>query len=215
MILPGELWHWLLLGLLAVLFNATPVLAPPTWAMLAWFGVQYNLPILPLAIVGAAGSTLGRIILALASRWLGQRVIPARRRADAERAAELIRQNSRLNLPALALFAAGPIPKAVLFMAAGIARLPLLPGAIAYGCGRAAMYLGALAAAGTTAATFGDLFSLSGGGALMIGAQVATAAGVFLVLRLDLASILGRLRGVAARAAVRRERRTRPQPETP
>lgn len=211
----GDLWIWLLLGLLAVLFNATPVMAPPTWAMLAYFGFQYDLPIIPLAIVGAVGSTFGRILLAFAARWLGTRIIPARRRADAEKAADLIRQNSKLNLPALALFAVGPVPKAVLFMAAGIARLPLTPGAIAYGLGRTGIYLAALLAAETTITSFGDLFSLSGTGPLLIAAQVASAVSVFLLFRMDLPALAARLRGWRLVATLTRGRLAPLPTETP
>ncbi|HAX24481.1 MAG TPA: hypothetical protein PLR44_12495 [Thermomicrobiales bacterium] len=191
--LPGDLWIWLLVAALAALCNVTPVLAPPTWGVLAWFSVHYNLPILPVAIVGAVGSTFGRIILALASRWLGERIIPARQRADAQRYAEMIRQNTKLNLPALAMFAFGPIPKAMLFMAAGIARIPLLPGAVVYGVARAGIYFGALLAAETTVTSFGDLFSLSGAGSLIIATQVASTIGVFLLFRMDIPKLVERI----------------------
>lgn len=213
--LPGDPWVWLLVVGLAALFNATPVLAPPTWAVLAWFGFQYDIPVVPLAIAGAAGSTAGRLILALASRWLGMRLIPARRRADAERAAELLRTNQRLNLSALALFAVGPVPKAMLFMAAGIARVPLAPGAIAYGIGRTAIYLVALSATSATVTSFGDLLTSGYGGPLMIAAQVASVAGVFLLFRMDLPALARRLRPWSPLAALRRARPARPQHETP
>lgn len=229
--IPGDLWIWLLIGALAALCNVTPVLAPPTWAVLAWFSVHYNLPILPVAIVGAVGSTLGRVVLALASRWLGERIIPARQRADAERYAEMIRQNTRLNVPALAMFAFGPIPKAMLFMAAGIARIPLLPGAIVYGVARAGIYLGALMAASTTVSSFGELFTSSFGGPLIIAAQIASTVGVFLLFRMDLSKVAARVqrwRGVQPADAelaprprwspallLRRARLAPPQVETP
>jgi membrane protein YqaA with SNARE-associated domain len=189
-----DLWGWLLVAILAVLFNVTPILAPPTWAMLAYFHVQHGIPLLPVAILGAAGSTLGRVLLALASRRIGTRIIPARRRADAERAVAAIRERRALSLPALAMFAIGPIPKSLLFMSAGIARMPLAPGAIVYGVARCAIYLVALTAASSTASSLGDIVTSPVGGPLLIAAQLASVIGVFLLFRLDLPQLYRRVR---------------------
>lgn len=210
MILPGEPWQWLVLGALALLFNATPVLAPPTWAMLAYFALRYDLPIVPVAIVGAVGSTAGRIVLAFASRWLGERVIPARRRADAERLAERVRNSRMLSVPTLAMFAIGPVPKSILFMIAGISRLPLTPGAIAYGIGRAGIYLATLLAASQTVTSFGDIFSMSASGALIIAGQIVSVVAVFVLLRMDLPALWARLRQVQPAALIRRMRAAHP-----
>ncbi|HMM43179.1 MAG TPA: hypothetical protein PKA95_14890, partial [Thermomicrobiales bacterium] len=64
MIVLDHLWAWGIAAVLSALFNLTPVLAPPTWAMLAWVGAQWSLPMAPLAVVGAVGYTLGRVGLA-------------------------------------------------------------------------------------------------------------------------------------------------------
>lgn len=213
--LPGEPWQWLVLGVLALLFNATPVLAPPTWAMLAYFALRYDLPIVPVAIVGAVGSTAGRVVLAFASRWIGERVIPARKRAEAERLADRIRGSKVLSIPTLAMFAIGPVPKSMLFMIAGISRLPLAPGALAYAAGRTAIYAGTLLATSHTFTSFGDVLSMSGGGALMIAGQVASVAGVFILLRLDHAALIAYVRQSRVYAFFRRARPVTPEMETP
>lgn len=199
MIMLDHLWAWGIAAVLSALFNLTPVLAPPTWAMLAWVGAQWSLPMVPLAVVGAVGSTLGRVGLAFASRWLGMRVIPARRREDVERAVERVRSQQRLSLPALAMFAVGPIPKSMLFMAAGIARAPLVPGAVVYGVARFVIYLVALSAAGTAASSLGDIVGSPVGGPLLIAAQVASVAAVFLFFLVDVPRLLRRARALAMR----------------
>ena len=189
-----HIWTWLVVGLLSILFNLTPILAPPTWAMLAYFHVQHDMPFITAVVIGAVGSTLGRVLLALASRRFGSRLIPARRQADVEQAVTRIREERRLSIPLLGLFAVGPIPKSLLFMAAGMARIPLAPGAIVYGIARAAIYGVALAATDQAASSLSEIVTSPIGGPLLIAAQLASVIGVFLLFRVDLPRVARSLR---------------------
>ncbi len=189
-----HVWNLLLVGLLSILFNITPILAPPTWAMLAYFHVQQDVAILPATIIGAFGATVGRVLLALASRRFGTRLIPARRQADVERAITRIRDEKRLSIPLLGLFAVGPVPKSLLFMAAGMARIPLAPGAIVYGFARAAIYGVALTATSQAASSLSEVITSPVGGPILIATQVASVAGVFLLFRVDLPRLIANLR---------------------
>jgi uncharacterized membrane protein YdjX (TVP38/TMEM64 family) len=206
----GELVNWLLVGLLSILFNLTPILAPPTWAMLAYFHVQQDVGLLPATLLGAAGATIGRVLLALASRRFGTRLIPARRQADIDRAVEKIEAEKRLSLPLLGLFAVGPVPKALLFMAAGMARIPLAPGALVYGTARAVIYGAALMATDQAASSLGEIVTSPVGGPLLIATQVVSIAGVVLLFRVDLPRLARTLR----HGLWRRSRR-RVQPQVP
>lgn len=200
-----QLVTWLLVGLLAVLFNLTPILAPPTWAMLAYFHIQQDVTLVPAIILGAGGATMGRVLLALASRRFGARLIPTRRQADVDRAVEKIQQEKRLSVALLGLFAVGPIPKSLLFMAAGMARIPLAPGALVYGLARSAIYGATLTATSQAASSLSEIITSPIGGPLMIATQVASIAGVFLIFRVDLPLLLRRVnrsaRWVARRVA--------------
>src|SRR5205085_9167336 len=59
------------------LVNLVPAFMPPTWSVLAFFLIQFDLPLLPLSIGGALAATAGRLALALGARWLGPHVLPA------------------------------------------------------------------------------------------------------------------------------------------
>lgn len=187
-----QLLQWMLIAALSALFNVTPVLAPPTWAMLAWFQTRQEISLLVVVVLGAVGSTAGRVALALVARKLGTRIIPARRRDDLEALVETIQERKRFSLPVLSMFAIGPVPKSLLFMAAGIARAPLWPGAIVFGVSRGLIYLGTLAAVDVTFSSFGDIFTSSVGGPLIVAAQIASVVGLFVVLRMDLRSLKAR-----------------------
>lgn len=182
----------LLVTFLSALFNVVPVFAPPTWALLAYFHTEQSIGLIVVVLLGAIGSTSGRVMLALVSRRVGVRIVPARRREDLEQAVRHIQERKALGLPALALFAVGPVPKALLFMAAGIARAPLMPAAAVYGTARAGMYLGTLLAVDASMASVGSIFSFGSGGTLILAAQAASIVGFFALLRLDLRGLLSR-----------------------
>lgn len=112
---------------LAVALNAVPAFMPPTWAMLAYFHLYHSLPVVPLAVVGALGSTAGRALLALGSRAVGDRFVPASAQENIAFLVETLQERPKLAVSTLALFALGPFPSNQLFIAAGLARAPLAP----------------------------------------------------------------------------------------
>ena len=106
---------------------------PPTWAVLAYFHLYHQLPTLPLAIVGALGSTTGRGLLALGSRAFGARFLPESWRVNIETLVEMLQSQPTLAFSSLALFTLGPFPSNQLFIAAGIAKAPLPPILLVFG----------------------------------------------------------------------------------
>ena len=180
-----ELWEWFIVGALALGFNATPVLAPPTAGLLAYFHLNHELNVVLLAATGALGATLGRMALALFSRALGVRLISEKRRSGISQVIEELQSKRSAALSYLALFAIGPIPKGALFIAVGLARLPLLPGALVFGVARFGIYLTLLMAADTASSSLGNLFSASLVGPLGVALQIGSIGALILIFRLD------------------------------
>jgi membrane protein YqaA with SNARE-associated domain len=197
-----HIWEWIIVAILSVLFSLTPVLAPPTWAMLAYFQTERDFPLLPVVVIGAVGSTVGRVLLALISRRIGMRIIPQRRRAGLENAIEQIKERKRLSVPLLSLFAFGPVPKSMLFIAAGIARMPLWPGALVYGVARTVIYLVTLTVVETSVTSLDEVFASPIGGPLIIAAQFASVIAVFLMFWLDMPMLLKKMKLLAGRRIV-------------
>ena len=90
---------WLLIWLLTVGLNVVPAFMPPTWALLAYFRVQYDLDVWALALVGAFSATTGRAVLALASQAAGERIVPTRWRANIRALVTTIRSRPAFSLP--------------------------------------------------------------------------------------------------------------------
>ena len=127
------------LFLLSFGVNLLPAFGPPTWSIIVLYGVNGDQPLWALVIIGAMGAALGRLALALGARrfahWLPQRMqdnVAAARVAVARRKHNV--------LIALALFVISPLPSAQLFMAVGLARVPLLGFTAAFFTGRLFTY---------------------------------------------------------------------------
>ena len=181
----SDIWAWLAVIGLAVAFNITPIFSPPTVALLGYFNLSQGLGVLPLSLAGAVGSTAGKMMLAYLSRWLGGKVIPAERRAGIDGAIAVLETRRSVRLSYLALFAIGPIPRTTLFVAVGMARLPLVPGAIVFGITRFGFYLVALLLLDTAAPTLDDVLKMPFAGPLAIIFQIVSLAVVILFFRYD------------------------------
>lgn len=127
--------------MLGVVFavNLVPAFAPPTWTVLVFFLLRYDIPEPVLVVGGAAAAACGRFALATLSRRFG-RLLPERKRVDLMAVGErLERPRSRLAL--LAIFVVSPLPSAQLFVAAGLTpNLRLPPLTAAFFCGRLVSY---------------------------------------------------------------------------
>lgn len=104
--------------------NLAPAFMPSTWMVLAFFRIQYGLPILPLTLGGALFSGLGRIVLARGSTLFKRRF----RRSEAELDELKAYLDARRNYVGLAtlLYCLMPLPTNNLFIAAGLVEVSLV-----------------------------------------------------------------------------------------
>lgn len=143
---------------LAVLIcNVVPAFAPPTWTVLVFFTLNYNLHgylLVPIAIVGAV---LGRAILAYSFRRYTH-LLPKGYVKNMENASTHIVQNNKTFVGLLALFLFAPLSSAQLFEAAGIMKkIDLKPLLAIFALGRVfsySTYVGSAKALKST--SFGD-----------------------------------------------------------
>jgi len=164
--------------------NLLPAFGPPTWAVLVYFEVSGDLPVVPLVLGGALAAASGRLVLATSSRRMRGHFSAARIESLAAARAALT-GDRRKAAGGLALFAVSPLPSAQLFVAAGLLAVRLLPLTAAFFAGRLVSYSiyvgGATLAADRLGDTFGDVFTSP----LGIAVQVAMLAGLVALLRVD------------------------------
>ncbi|HMI81375.1 MAG TPA: hypothetical protein VK480_06260 [Solirubrobacterales bacterium] len=119
--------------------NLLPAFGPPTWAVLVFFSLDFDLPAVPLVLGGALAAASGRFVLASVTRRLRPRLAAARiERLD--RAEAALRADRRRTAAGLGLFALSPVPSGQLFAGAGLMRVPLLPLTAAFFAGRLVSY---------------------------------------------------------------------------
>lgn len=136
--------------------NLLPAFGPPTWAVLVFFSLDFDLSPVPLVVGGALAAASGRFVLATATRRLRPRLAPARL-ARLDRAEAALRADRRRTLAGLGLFALSPVPSGQLFTAAGLMTVPLLPLTAAFFAGRLVSYSLYVGVAHVAEKNLGDL----------------------------------------------------------
>lgn len=132
--------HNLLLVFLIVFgINLMPAFGPPSWAILVFFKLNWNMPAFALVVTGVVAAASGRVLLALAARHLGKR-LPSRYLERLGTVRDAIAGHRAGSWAALGLFLLSPLPSAQLFIAAGLLEVPLLPITAAFVIGRTVSY---------------------------------------------------------------------------
>lgn len=189
----GEVEAYALVAAAVFAINLLPAFGPPTWAVLVLFHLNGDYAVPTLVMVGALAAASGRLVLAHATRRVGDH-LPEKQRANLHAAGEAITRRRGRSLAALALFAVSPVPSAQLFEAAGLLRTArLLPLTAAFFAGRLvsyALYVGGSDALKDT--DVGDVLLSSLTSPWGVVLQVAMLVGLVLLARVDWARVLRR-----------------------
>lgn len=115
---------YLLLASTVLGMNVIPAFMPPTWAVLAFFVTKYDLPLLPVVLIGACFATLGRIILAQGAGYF-RKFLPTDSKANYSSIGEYLNKHKSLTIPLVVTYAFLPIPSNHVFIAAGLAKMKI------------------------------------------------------------------------------------------
>jgi membrane protein YqaA with SNARE-associated domain len=181
----------LLAYLLDFVTNIIPLFMPPTWLLLSFFRIHYDLPVWLLAPGGAVCSTAGRCLLALGSRHLGTRFLPEKERKNVTDLGEFIR-HKKLSFFGVLFYAFGPIPSSHLFIAAGLAKLNLKVVAAAFFLGRLVSYTVLVAGAGAVGDQLIPLFKKQFGGWVPYATAAFAVIFIVVLVKVDWRKVLGR-----------------------
>jgi len=157
--------------------NLLPAFGPPTWAVLVFFSLNFDLPAVPLVLLGALAAASGRFLLAQGSRRLRPRFSPERI-AHIDRVQAGIGANRRRSMAGLGLFALSPVPSGQLFVAAGLMTVPLWPLTAAFFAGRLVSYAIYVSAATVAEQSLGTIVTDALTSPLGLGLQVAMVIGL-------------------------------------
>jgi len=108
--------------LLLIGINAAPILMPPTWIVLSsFFALDSSLDPLLLALVGATGATIGRLILKNLSGFF-RRFVGKEQKSNLDAIGNFLNRKKFGYVITSFLFAATPLPSNMLFVAYGMMR---------------------------------------------------------------------------------------------
>lgn len=179
----------------------------PSWVLLAYIKVEYELDLVPIILAGAAGAALGRTGLAAIARVTGPAILGRWSRRNLDYLASKL-EDTRGTMGAAVLMAASPPPAGVLFVAAGLLRIKLWIVAASVFVGRTIGYSISVTASSVAAAELADQLRGVVGPWSVIIALVIVSAVLVLLVRID-------WRVLIEQRKVRLHRRGRPDDPAP
>lgn len=177
----------------AIIFglNLLPVFSPPTWAVVVFLSLNFDLAPGPLVPLAAIAATSGRVILALGSRRVRNWFSP-KRLASLEAARAAVAKSPGRLWGTVAFFFISPLPSSQLFVAAGVLNLPIRNLSLAFFGGRLITYALYLNGAKMVRESFGDVLLNAFRSPLGIALQVITLAGLGALFAVDWTRVLNR-----------------------
>jgi membrane protein YqaA with SNARE-associated domain len=180
---------YLVLFLIAAGFAMIPLPLFPSWVVVAFMVVEYDLRLLLAILVGALGTTLGRVILVLVSRVAGERMLGSWSRGNLEYLHAKL-EGAAGDLGIGVLLASSPPPAGVLFILAGLMRVALWLVAVSVFVGRTIGYVISVGGTSLAAEPLADkLRGLIGPWSVIVAVAIISAV-LVLALRVDYRALI-------------------------
>ena len=163
--------------LLLIGINAAPILMPPTWIVLSsFFALDSSLDPLLLALVGATGATVGRLILKNLSGFF-RRFVGKEQKSNLDAIGNFLNRKKFGYVLTSFLFAATPLPSNMLFVAYGMMRAKSIGLYFGFWVGRLLSYYIMITISSVVLTPFLELFEDK-----IIGILVADIVGIGVVV---------------------------------
>jgi len=163
--------------LLLIGINAAPILMPPTWIVLSsFFALDSSLDPLLLALVGATGATIGRLILKNLSGFF-RRFVGKEQKSNLDAIGNFLNRKKFGYVLTSFLFAATPLPSNMLFVAYGMMKAKSIGLYFGFWLGRVLSYYIMITISSFVLTPFLELFEDK-----IIGILVADVVGIGVVV---------------------------------
>jgi len=163
--------------LLLIGINAAPILMPPTWIVLSsFFALDSSLDPLLLALVGATGATIGRLILKNLSSFF-RRFVGKEQKSNLDAIGNFLNRKKFGYILTSFLFAATPLPSNMLFVAYGMMKAKSIGLYFGFWLGRVLSYYIMITISSVVLAPFLELFEDK-----IIGILLADVVGIGVVV---------------------------------
>lgn len=131
---------YILLAILISVINLVPAFMPPTWTVLTFFYITFDLSLASTVIIGALATTLGRIGIAYIARTTFQPHLPQPIKSNYASLNQLIHKKRIMSILLLVVFAFLPIPSNLVYITLGLSQISLKFFNFAFFAGRIILY---------------------------------------------------------------------------
>ncbi len=138
---------YLVLWVLVFGLNIVPAFMPPTWMVLAFFHIKYDLDLIPLVFAGATAASLGRVVLYYLAKGALRNILPKKMAGNLEYLGNYLEKRQRFTIPFIIFYGFLPIPSNQAFITFGLADVPIKLIALAFFLARLVSYTFWVAAA--------------------------------------------------------------------
>jgi membrane protein YqaA with SNARE-associated domain len=140
--------------------NIVPVLMPPTWIVLStlYFLFPQQFSLIPLVVLGAFASTLGRVILCRIGT-VSRRIMSDERRRSMDTAGKALKSTKYGGFVMTFLYALSPLPSNAYFLTMGTMKCHFFSIFLGFWLGRLVSYSITTAAANTVFNSLGAVFT--------------------------------------------------------
>ena len=159
------LWEFIITTYAGVFFlifamNIVPVLMPPTWIVLStlYFLFPQQFSLIPLVVLGAFASTLGRVILCRIGT-LSRRIMSDERKRSMETAGKALKSTKYGGFVMTFIYALSPLPSNAYFLTMGTMKCHFFSIFLGFWLGRLVSYSITTAAANTVFTSLASVFT--------------------------------------------------------
>lgn len=183
--------EYLILVAAVFALNLLPAFGPPTWTLLVFLTITYDLATAPVVVLGAAAAAAGRFVLASGARLLRGRLSPSRA-IELNALRDVAESNRKAAIGTFVLFLLSPLPSAQLFVAAGLAGVRLVPLTVAFFLGRLVSYTIYVTAATTAKQSIEQIIEQGWRSPGAVALQVAMLAALVALVLVPWSKVLAR-----------------------
>lgn len=116
---------YVILGIIIFGMNIIPAFMPPTWSVLVFFYLTYNLKAFPVVIIGAVCATLGRVALYYLTQKKFLNFFSNKSKKNLDYASKFFNKKKHITIPLMVAYAFSPIPSNQAYIFAGLTKIKL------------------------------------------------------------------------------------------
>lgn len=128
--------YYLLAVFIIIVINVIPAFMPPTWIVVSYFYVRYELNLFGLVFISTLSSSFGRYLLTLSSEFISKKSLSRKAMQNVVYLGDIFKRHPKWIFTVTLAWSFAPIPSNPLFIALGLAHVNMKSAIVAFFIGR-------------------------------------------------------------------------------